>query len=87
MTVEGLEDFNSFIKYGYFVVKNAFSKETAQLCRDIMWDHIKVTDGVDRYDQSTWPSKVLTDKVWIQGDGVPWENVFTDRYSSANKNC
>ena len=79
MAEPSVEDFDSFNKYGYMVIKNAFSKETAALCRDKMWTHIKGTHGVDRLDQSTWIPKVLSDKMWTEQDGIPWSEVFTTR--------
>lgn len=72
-------NFDCFNKYGYMVIKSAFSKETAELCRLKMWDQIKITHGVDRHDQSTWVPKVLSDKIWTRQDGLPWANVFTEK--------
>lgn len=79
MTEATPEDIDCFNKYGYVVVKNAFSRVTAELCREKMWDHIKITNGVDRHDQSTWIPKVRSDKIWHRKDGAPWANVFTEK--------
>lgn len=49
---------NTFGKYGYMLIKNAFSKETAEQCKEKIWDYMKESDGIDRYDQSTWTFKV-----------------------------
>lgn len=74
---------NTFEKYGYMLVKNAFSKETASLCRDEVWKYLEGIEGVDRNDMSTWPLKSSIDKVWNARDGEPWSNVFTEKFTSA----
>ena len=73
-------DLSSFNKYGYVVIKSAFSNETASLCRDEVWELMSKSDGVDRHDQATWVPKVSLDKVWVAEDGAPWENIFTDKW-------
>lgn len=70
-------DFDCFSKYGYTVIKQAFSKETAALCRDKVWEHIRKYHGVCRQDTSTWVPKVSLDKVWMEHEGPPWNSVFT----------
>ena len=72
-------DIDTFNKYGYLVVKNAFTKMTADLCRDKVWEFMGESHGVYREDQSTWVPKVSLDKVWMESDGTPWEDVFTDK--------
>jgi hypothetical protein len=76
-------DFATFEKYGYMVVKNAFSKQTASLCRDEIWKYLEVIDGINRNDMSTWPLKSSIDKVWTATDGEPWNNVFTNKLTDA----
>ena len=72
-------DIDTFNKFGYLVIKNAFSKKTAALCRDKVWEYIGDSHGVYREDQSSWVPKVSLDKVWMESDGAPWQDVFTDR--------
>lgn len=72
-------DLSSFSKYGYMVVKNAFSAETAALCRDIVWEHMAEHHNVVRHDMSTWPHKVSLDQVWMKEDGDAWRGVFTPK--------
>jgi hypothetical protein len=70
-------DFDCFRKYGYVVIKQAFSKETAALCKDRVWEHMSTYHGVCRQDASTWVPKVSLDKVWMENEGAPWKSVFT----------
>ena len=72
-------DLNSFNEYGYMVVKNAFSEETAASCRDIVWEHMTEYHNVIRHDVSTWPHKVSLDQVWMKEDGDAWRGVFTPK--------
>lgn len=66
-----------FSKYGYAVIKQAFSKETAARCRDKVWEHMNIHNGVSREDASTWLPKVSLDRVWMEDEGAPWKSVFT----------
>ena len=79
LEVPELTDFDCFSKYGYVVIKQAFSKETAVLCRDIVWEHMSTYHKVNRQDTSTWVPKVSLDKVWMESEGAPWKSVFTSK--------
>ena len=72
-------DIDTFNTCGYLVVKNAFSKKTAALCREKVWEHMGESHGVYREDQSSWVPKVSLDRVWMKSDGTPWQDVFTDK--------
>ena len=72
-------DIETFNNYGYMVIKNAFSKKTAEMCREKVWEYMSNSHGVLRKDQSTWVPKVSLDKVWMESDGEPWQDVFTEK--------
>jgi hypothetical protein len=80
---ESSMDFTTFEKYGYMLVKHAFSKKTASLCRNEVWKYLEINEGINRNDMSTWPLKSAIDKIWTANDGEPWNNVFTEKLMKA----
>jgi hypothetical protein len=73
--------YESFERYGYFVIKGAFGKETAAQCRDVLWECL-TSEGISRDDLGTWPLKIKLDKTWKGSDGSPWDRVFTQTLES-----
>lgn len=80
-------DLKHFSVYGYVKIKNAFTKETAFCCKDILWQVLQDKHNIRR-DHDTWTKKATLDNVYHGSEGKPWSDVFTSTLSeSINKIC
>lgn len=71
-----------FEKKGYIYVPNAFSKEIAKECREIIWDRLS-NQGIDRSDCNTFPVKAPLGDVYFEKDGDPWSSIFSVKLKNA----
>lgn len=76
------DDIHHFLKYGYVCMKQAFSKETANACRNLLWERMK-DEGIQRSDPSTWIKKLPLGEVYGLDSQPPWKDVFTSVLSSS----
>ena len=71
-----------FERDGYVVIKDAFDKQIAGTCRQVIWDIMKHDLSIDPYDFATWQKKVSLDKIWTKEDGYPWSEIFTAKLTN-----
>jgi hypothetical protein len=86
------EDIDHFMEFGYTVVRQAFPRDIAFHCRDILWEEISKQSfhAITRDNQYSWDEyvKIAMDRTYWPEDGLPWNQVFTDRLTSAiNQIC
>ena len=79
------DDLINFHQLGYVVVREAFSREVAAECCDLIWAQMASQGGgVKRDDPSSWPAvKCAIDATLREADGPPWSRVYTSRLQAA----
>lgn len=79
-------ELKDFIDYGYVAVKNAFSRDIANKCKEKIWERIENDEklNIQRNNQLSWPyDKLPIGEVYWMHDGYPWNEVFTQRLQIA----
>jgi hypothetical protein len=76
-------DIDSFIDLGYCVIKRAFSKETAEKCREWMWDKMEREHGICKDHPTDWPVKLPIGECYGKEAGAPWDEVYTESLQSS----
>jgi hypothetical protein len=77
------QDIEAYIRNGFILLKQAFSPQIAQACREEVWKVMKETADIDKGDPATWPVKFPLAEIYGAKEGTPWADVFTPRLRQA----
>lgn len=84
IVAEGLTDdeIQQFKQKGFVLLKDAFPAETAQACRNILWEKLK-SKQIDQNNPNTWVKRIGLTDIFMENEGEPWESVLSNRLKRA----
>uniref|UniRef100_A0A7S3PRB8 Phytanoyl-CoA dioxygenase n=2 Tax=Aplanochytrium stocchinoi TaxID=215587 RepID=A0A7S3PRB8_9STRA len=84
MTIFSDSEIESFIRNGFVTLRNAFPRDVAIECREILWSILKHERNIIKEDPETWTEeRVGLKNIFRNSDGPPWSKVFTERLLTA----